>query len=178
VSKKTRSAHGARLVSPLPGERFTHGPVELCPNPIADDAGVISRPYRAINILAAMERRGAITARMRTAGDDFNELFRRAALDPLRAAPLVRQSRGRNEPSLALEVARERVWRAITAVGGVGSPGGSCLWHVVGWETSLKEWALGQGWNGRRVSQEAASGILIAALGALHQHFQGVARAA
>jgi hypothetical protein len=36
---------------------------------------------------------------------------------------------------------------------------------------SLKEWALEQGWNGRRVSQEAASGILIAALGALEAHF-------
>ena len=61
--------------------------------------------------------------------------------------------------------------RAIRAVGGLGSPAGSCLWHVVGWEQSLKEWALGQGWNGRRVSQEAASGILIAALGALEAHF-------
>ena len=45
----------------------------------------------------------------------------------------------------------------------------------VGWERSLKEWAIEQGWNGRRVSQEAASGILIAALGALEAHF-GMAR--
>jgi hypothetical protein len=43
---------------------------------------------------------------------------------------------------------------------------------VLGWERSLKEWALEQGWNGRRVSQEAASGILIAALGALEAHFR------
>ena len=41
----------------------------------------------------------------------------------------------------------------------------------LGWERSLKEWALEQGWSGRRVSQEAASGILIAALGALEAHF-------
>jgi len=34
------------------------------------------------------------------------------------------------------------------------------------------EWALEQGWSGHRVSQEAASGILIAALGILEQHFQ------
>ena len=63
------------------------------------------------------------------------------------------------------------VWHAIRAVGGIASPAGSCLWHVVGWERSLKEWALEQGWSGRRVSQEAASGILIAALGALEAHF-------
>jgi hypothetical protein len=42
---------------------------------------------------------------------------------------------------------------------------------VVGWQQSLKEWAIEQGWNGRRVSQEAASGILIASLGTLEAHF-------
>ena len=71
-----------------------------------------------------------------------------------------------------MESAREHVWRALVAVGGPGSPAGSCLWHVVGWERSLKEWALEQGWNGRRVSQEAASGILIAALGILEAHYR------
>jgi hypothetical protein len=43
---------------------------------------------------------------------------------------------------------------------------------VVGWERSLKEGALEHGWAGRRVSQEAASGILVAALGALEAHFR------
>ena len=41
---------------------------------------------------------------------------------------------------------------------------------MIGWQLPVKEWALGQGWSGRRVSQEAASGILIAALGALESH--------
>ncbi len=71
-----------------------------------------------------------------------------------------------------MEAARTAVWRAIRALGGIASPAGSCLWHVVGWERSLKEWALEQGWAGRRVSQEAASGILIAALGALETHLR------
>jgi hypothetical protein len=52
----------------------------------------------------------------------------------------------------------------------MASPAGSCLWHVLGWELPVKEWALQQGWSGRRVSQETASGILIAALGALESH--------
>jgi hypothetical protein len=77
----------------------------------------------------------------------------------------------REAPSLRIETARRAVWEAILAVGGLGSPAGSCLWHVLGWESSLKEWALERGWSGRRVSQEAASGILIAALGALEAHF-------
>ena len=71
----------------------------------------------------------------------------------------------------SIEAARTAVWRAIQAVGGIASPAGSCLWHVLGWERSLKEWALQQGWSGRRVSQESASGILIAGLGALESHF-------
>jgi hypothetical protein len=76
------------------------------------------------------------------------------------------------DPGPGIERARREVWNAVLAVGGLSSPGGSCLWHVVGWEKSLKEWALEQGWSGRRVSQEAASGILIGALGTLEAHYQ------
>jgi hypothetical protein len=115
---------------------------------------------------------------MRQAGEDFRARFAIAQLDPLRAFDVSRPRTGNpskfrasEEPGLRIEGARDAVWRAILAVGGLGSAGGSCLWHVVGWERSLKEWALEQGWNGRRVSQEAASGILIAALGTLQAHF-------
>jgi hypothetical protein len=38
---------------------------------------------------------------------------------------------------------------------------------VVGDERKLKEWALQQDWNGRRISEESASRILISALGSL-----------
>ena len=158
-------------------ERRSRGIVELVERPIADECGRPSRPYRAVDTLSAMERRGSITSGMRQAGEDFRARFAVAQLDPLRAPDLSRpRERGASrfkvdEPGMRIEGAREAVWRAIQAVGGPGSPAGSCLWHVVGWEQSLKEWALGQGWSGRRVSQETASGILIAALGALEMHF-------
>jgi hypothetical protein len=158
-------------------ERRSRGIVERVERPIADESGQPSRPYRAVDTLAAMERRGSITGGMRQAGEDFRARFTIAQLDPLRAPDLSRpRERGASrftgdEPGMRIEGAREAVWRAIQAVGGPGSPAGSCLWHVVGWEQSLKEWALGQGWSGRRVSQETASGILIAALGALEVHF-------
>ena len=64
---------------------------------------------------------------------------------------------------------------ALLAGGCVNSAGGSCLWHVVGFERALKEWALTGSWNGRRIAQETASGILIAALGALEAHYGGAA---
>ena len=168
-------------VMPTP-ERRNHGVVERLERPIADESGRPARPYRAVDTLATMERRGSITAGMRQAGEDFRARFATAQLDPLRAHDWSRlrvgissRSRAGDEPGLRIEGARNVVWRAIQAVGGIGSPAGSCLWHVVGWERSLKEWALEQGWSGRRVSQETASGILIAALGALATHF-GIGR--
>jgi len=163
--------------APTP-ERRRQGPVELLERTIGDSAGRPSRPYRAVDTLAIMERRGSITAGMRLAGEAFRGRFTVAQLDPLRALDLSRLRLGERSlrpegeaPGLRIEAARRGVWRAIQAVGGIASPAGSCLWHVLGWERSLKEWAFEQGWSGRRVSQEAASGIFVAALGALEAHF-------
>ena len=160
-------------------ERRHHATIERVARPISDEAGRSARPYRAIDTLVAMERRGTITASMRQAAEDFRARFVAAQLDPLRALDYSRlrdgeRGRGNSAVPAALrtESAREDVWRAIVALGGPGSPGGSCVWHVVGWERSIKEWALEQGWNGRRISQEAASGILVAALGALEAHYR------
>ena len=161
-------------------ERRQHGAIERLEQTIGDAAGHPSRPYRAVDTLAIMERRGSITAGMRQAGEDFRARFARAHLDPLRALDPSHLRLGErslppesNGPGLRIEAARAAVWRAIQAVGGIASPAGSCLWHVLGWERSLKEWALEQGWSGRRLSQESASGILVAALGALEAHFRG-----
>lgn len=159
-------------------ERRKHGIIERLQRPIGDESGRPARPYRAVDTLAVMERRGSITNGMRQAGEDFRARFATAQLDPLSAFDISRpridrrsSHRSGEEPGSRIENARDAVWRAIVAVGGLDSAGGSCLWHVLGWERSLKEWALEQGWRGRRVSQEAASGILIAALGALEAHF-------
>jgi uncharacterized protein DUF6456 len=163
------------VLPPTP-ERRKRGPVERLARPIADELGRPGRPYRAVDTLGLMERRGSITPAMRQAGEDFRARFRVARLDPLRAADWSRLRSGgprlaQDEPGLRIEAAREAVWRAILAVGGLASPAGSCLWHVVGSEQSLKEWAASRGWSGRRVSQETASGILVAALGTLEAYF-------
>jgi hypothetical protein len=165
-------------IAPTP-ERCRQGPIERLNQPISDTAGMIARPHYAVDTLVAMERRGSITAAMRQAGQDFKRYFAVAQLDPLRAVDWSRPRRsglarphGVDDVGWRIEKAREFVWHTIRAVGGLGSPGGSCLWHVVGWGRSLKEWALDQGWSGRRVSQESASGILIAVLGALDAHYR------
>jgi hypothetical protein len=58
----------------------------------------------------------------------------------------------------------------MAALGGISSPAGSCVWHVVGLQRSVREWAIRQGWGGRPVRQEQAQGILIASLGMLAVH--------
>jgi hypothetical protein len=159
-------------------ERRRQGEIEQLARPIADETGRPARPFRTVDTLTTMERRGSITTGMRQAAEDFRKQFAAAQLDPLHAFDY-RQPRngwtgfadGGAERGFRVESARDHVWRAISAVGGPRSPGGSCLWHVVGWECSIKQWAIEQGWNGRRVSQEAASGILVSALGTLEAHY-------
>ena len=175
--RRQMSARANADIPPTP-ERSTHGLIERPERAINDASGRPSRPYRFVDTLAMMERRGSITAGMRQAGEDFRDCFAVAQLDPLKAFDISRPRTGNSagfrfvaEPGSRIEGARKSVWDAIVAIGGLGSAGGSCLWHVVGWQQSLKEWALEQGWNGRRVSQEAASGILIASLGTLEAHF-------
>ena len=143
--------------------------VERLSRPIADEYGAPGRPFRAVDTLAAMEWRGRITAGMRAAGDDFRETFRRAHLDPLRAQKLERTggSSKTADPHFKIEAARERVWQTITALGGLRSAPGSCLWHVVGLEETIRHWAMLQEWRRKRLDVETASGILIATLGML-----------
>jgi hypothetical protein len=115
-----------------------------------------------------MLQRGSITVEMAKAGPQFCSEFSRAYLDPLQAADIGRVPvSGGGECSYHIQSARERAWAALEAVGGLASPGGCCIWSVVGDERKLKEWALQQDWNGRRISEESASRILISALGSL-----------
>jgi hypothetical protein len=154
-------------------ERLAQGMVERLLEPIADEAGRPARPYRAVDTLTAMLRKGSITPAMRQAGEDFHALFITAQLETLRAADLHRLPDGTHELNITLRQAeaRKQVWRILRTLGGVASPAGSCVWHVVGSATTLKEWALHHGWNGRVLSPEAASGVLIGALGALQARF-------
>jgi hypothetical protein len=91
-----RAGPAAREVAdlvPTP-ERRNHGLIERLDRPISDDSGRPARPYRAVDTLAAMERRGSITPGMRQAGEDFRARFAIAQLDPLRAFDLARPRTG------------------------------------------------------------------------------------
>ena len=66
--------------------------------------------------------------------------------------------------------AHRRGHQPMAALGGISSPAGSCVWHAVGLQRSVREWALRQGWSGQPVDHKAAAGILMAGLGMLAAH--------
>jgi Domain of unknown function (DUF6456) len=134
-----------------------------------DPDGRIVLHHRTVDSLGKMLRSGTISPEMHDAARDFQAAFVIAQFDPLRAIPIMRVPGTAREPELNERqlAARQRVHRALEALGGISSPAGSCVWHVVGLQRSVREWAMRRGWNGRPVRQEQAQGILIAALGML-----------
>jgi hypothetical protein len=138
-----------------------------------DPDGRIVYHHRTVNTLGKMLRAGTITPEMHEAARDFQANFIIAQLDTLRALPVLRVPGTGREPDQSERQlhAKRRVHQALQALGGISSPAGSCVWHVVGLQRSVREWAMCQGWGGRPVRQEQAQGILIAALGILVAHF-------
>ena len=134
-----------------------------------DPEGRIVVHHRTVDTLGKMLKAGTITPEMHDAAQDFQAAFIVANLDALRALPILRVPGTGREPDLNERQlhAQRRVHEAMQALGGMSSPAGSCVWHVVGLQRSVREWAMRQGWGGRSVRQEQAQGILVAALGVL-----------
>ena len=127
---------------------------------------------RAIDTLGLMLANGTITREMHEAGCIFRTLFRSAALDGLRATPLLRIPGGSGDPMTDRQAtARQRVAAALDVLGGHDSAAGSCAWHVVGLETSITEWARRSGWGGRPIGHAQGQGVLVSALGVLAGHY-------
>src|ERR671910_1640008 len=139
-----------------------------------DPDGRIVVHHRTVDTLGKMLRAGTITPEMHDAAHDFQASFIIANLDPLRAIPILRVPGTGREPDLNERQldARRRVHAAMQALGGISSPAGSCVWHVIGLQCSVREWAMRQGWGGRPVRQEQAQGNLVAALGMLAAHLR------
>jgi hypothetical protein len=158
--------------APTP-ERRQHDDIVLSPEQIADAYGCIGLPWRAETMLTRLQRNGDIGSPERLAGEEFHRLFRLAHLDPLRAAQMGQRAHdmGTTEKNHAGERAKRQVHAALNALGGQASPCGSCAWHVLGCELSVRDWALHQAWSGKRIPQQVAKGTLIGTLGVLAKHF-------
>jgi hypothetical protein len=138
-----------------------------------DPDGRIVVHHRVVDTLGRMLKAGTITEAMAEAGRKFQRQFIMAQLDPLRAPDIARiPGNGREaDPGDIGVAAREQVHRALRALGGHGAALGSVVWHVLGAGCSLREWTLRQGWNGRQLRPEQATGVLIAALDLLAGHY-------
>ena len=145
-----------------------------------DPDGRIVLHHRVVDTLGRMLKAGTITESMAEAGRKFGRQFTLAQLDPLRAPDIGRvPGNGREEdPGDISLAAREQVHRAFRALGGHDAALGSVAWHVLGCGCSLREWTLRQGWNGRQLRPEQATGVLIAALDLLVGHYGMRARRA
>jgi hypothetical protein len=153
-------------IEPTP-ERRRHGKIEQAERAIISDDGEFTAPHIVVDILVELERRDAINADERLAGERFATWFRLAALDELRAADLSRpyvDGGGKiSELSRRNYEARKEIDKAIRFVGGKGTRLGSCLWHVIGLDQSLTKWAENQS-KTARVHRLSATGVLISAL--------------
>jgi hypothetical protein len=106
-----------------------------------DPDGRIVVHHRTVDSLGKMLRAGTITEEMHDAARDFQAAFIIAQLDPLRTLPILRVPGTGREPDLSERQldARRRVHKSLQAVGGISSPAGSCVWHVVGLQRSVRE---------------------------------------
>jgi hypothetical protein len=139
-----------------------------------DPENGVPRVHRyAIDTLGTMLGNGTITAEMHDAGALFRRHFRAAALDPLRGMSLLKIPGGSGDSLTEQQHSgRRRVAEALDALGGFNSAGASCVWHVVGLEFSITEWARRHGWGGRIIGHAQAQGMLVVSLGVLAAHYR------
>lgn len=130
--------------------------------------------YRTVDTLALMLRNRTITGAMHDAGQQFSQDFARAFGSGMVTARLDGMPGGTAPGEMMVEKnagAARAVRQALDAVGGNGSPAGSALWFVAGLQLSIRDWALRDGWNGKRIEKNEAKGILVAALGVLARYY-------
>ena len=165
-------------VLPPSVERRKHSRITRLQKPIPDHAGDSGRPWRAHDGLDAMAAHGTIDAAQRQAGERFRNDFRYACLDSLHAVDSRRIPLPLNTANVHLATghgsanARNRVFKALDALGGPDSPMGSAAWHILGLEWPIKRWALSRNSPAWRVNPRFARRVVIDTLDELKTHYR------
>ena len=114
---------------------------------------------------------------MHDAGALFGVLFRKAAIEHVATSAFLRMpSRRADHLSETSVHARIKIADAMDVLGGHDTAAGSCAWHVLGCQSSVREWSMRQGWGGRVVPSAQAQGMLTATLAVLAAHFGRASR--
>ena len=175
MTKKTQRAKARAEKKPRIGEERIRpdGSVIRYVREEDDDRKPVDH-YRTVDTLALMLRNGSITGAMHDAGQQFSQDFARAFGSGVASPKLDGLPGGTAPGQMMVEKnagAARAVRDALEAVGGNSSPAGSALWYVAGLQLSIRDWALRDGWNGKRVEKNEAKGILVAALGVLARYY-------
>ena len=131
-----------------------------------DAQGNYSAAYRTSDTVGLLRRNGTIDGACYAAGLEFQKDFYAAGHVGLRALPLLRVPTGaRIDVSERVYLARNRVWHAIEAMGGIASPMTDVAWAVIGEGRCISEYAQTASISGiRSVHAQLARGLLIGAL--------------
>ena len=175
MTKKTQRARARAEKKPRIGEEHIRpdGSVIRYVREEDDDRKPVDH-YRTVDTLALMLRNRTITGAMHDAGQQFSQDFARAFGSGVASPKLDGMPGGTAPGQMMVEKnagAARAVRDALEAVGGNSSPAGSALWYVAGLQMSIRDWALRDGWNGKRVEKNEAKGILVAALGVLARYY-------
>jgi hypothetical protein len=162
------AAPASPKLGPLPA-RLQHGRVELMPETVKTETGAPAQPWRSIDIVGALLRKKVITVAQANAADKFREWVQRSGLDTLKAADPARIPGGLWRDRSGPDAARRDVIETLAALGGTGRLPGSCLYHIIALEWSIKRWSMEQA----GLDQECCRGILIASLCVLEAHLAG-----
>ena len=140
-----------------------------------DGAGPASYPMRATDTVQALLNKGRIDDHAAAGAQKFEAIFQRASLSGLASRDIRRIAGpfnpGHNEPYGILR-ARDDVWEAMRALGGINTPGASIAWDVLGLGITIKAHAERcQFGNGRSLNPMTATGILVQSCFTLAVHF-------
>ena len=175
MTKKTQRARAAAQKKPRIGdERIRPDGSVIRYVREEDDDQKAADHFRTVDTLALMLRNHTITEAMHDAGQQFSQDFARAFGSGVASPKLDGLPGGTAPGQMMVERnagAARAVRGALDVVGGHGSPAGSALWFVAGLQLSIRDWALRDGWNGRRLDRDEAKGILVAALGMLARYY-------
>ncbi|MDA1098007.1 MAG: hypothetical protein O2967_03400 [Proteobacteria bacterium] len=130
---------------------------------------------RAPDTIDALVNKGRIDHRAEAAARKFEGIFQGASLHGL-ANRDVRVLPGGFDPGNAaphrILSAREDVWRAMRALGGIGTPGANIVWDVLGLGMTIKAHAERcQFGGGRSLNPMTATGILVQSCFTLAAHY-------
>jgi hypothetical protein len=160
---------------PPPPQRGQHDEIIRSDRQVPDSRGAVGLPWRSVGLLLSLHHKAKITDDELEAAYRFPADFDRAHFDALRVPDIARVrvqlSCFKKEAKTSVYDAGERVMAAVNALGGIASPAGSIAWHVIGADETPRLWCTSR-YTSRRVAENAAQGVLLAALGTLVSYYQ------